>query len=383
MKVSFFFGNGLDMQCNLDTSYYAFFKHILEDKYRIDIETDSKIKIEVNDKDKNRINNIDNLIYKYIVELKENRYKNWADLETNLGELTKKLYNESKNDSKVSSSFLDSLEELRDDLEGFLKIRQASLHQKIDEDFFEILKSTMLNFHSGLKPQKLEEIKDFINLFTDEHIYYNFITLNYTNTLEFILKNSKQEEIYNSLTSSSSYRIVPPKKVIHAHGLIGDALTLGVNDDLQMSCDLFTNDEHIFLIKPKLIEEDGQIMKIEAENVIKESNLIILFGVSLGETDKDWWSFIGNSLLENPKQKLIIHNFEHEASNRTSSVKSVRRRKKVEDNFLKYVIEDKEKKDALRDKIFVLENSNDILNIDLSKYNNIEINEKIIDNVYV
>ena len=43
----------------------------------------------------------------------------------------------------------------------------------------------------------------------------------------------------------------------------------------------------------------------DCENYIKNANLIILFGVSLGETDKHWWSFIGNE-MKNRKSLGII-----------------------------------------------------------------------------
>jgi hypothetical protein len=44
-----------------------------------------------------------------------------------------------------------------------------------------------------------------------------------------------------------------------------------------------------------------------SEDLIRETNIIVLYGVSIGETDSRWWNLIGEQL--NQRNDLIIIHF--------------------------------------------------------------------------
>lgn len=85
------------------------------------------------------------------------------------------------------------------------------------------------------------------------------------------------------------------KNVFHIHGIVDDGLILGLNDTSQLHNDNFKQDDDILtaLIKPKRNKELKELIDQECIDIINESHIIILFGLSLGDTDKFWWETIG------------------------------------------------------------------------------------------
>ena len=70
---------------------------------------------------------------------------------------------------------------------------------------------------------------------------------------------------------------------------------------------------HLFLLRckhrgiyPPSIKALYQDVKDETINYIKKSTIICLYGVSLGETDKDWWQLLGDWLQNDKKHLLIV-----------------------------------------------------------------------------
>ena len=61
-------------------------------------------------------------------------------------------------------------------------------------------------------------------------------------------------------------------------------------------------------------EQSNLVMKetrhIQCETLINNANVIILFGVSLGDTDARWWKIIGNNLVNRPNIAIIKHLYE-------------------------------------------------------------------------
>ncbi len=51
----------------------------------------------------------------------------------------------------------------------------------------------------------------------------------------------------------------------------------------------------------------GYRRQVVCENLIKQAHLIILFGVSLGETDGYWWKLIGEQFLKRKDLCIIQH----------------------------------------------------------------------------
>lgn len=360
MNITFLLGNGFDIQCGLQTSYINFYEYILKKKYSLELfqEMDEKF-----------VSKIDNMIYSEIYKSKDS-IETWADLEFQLGAFTKRLKEENQ-ETGIAERFLDDFETLREDLNEYLKGIQIQDNVQINADFSEILFTTMDKFFNGVLEQEHDEIQSMLSENTNSHFNYRFISFNYTNSLQLVLQNSSKDTKRNSFNNSNLNQNFN-KAIINVHGVIDRFLTLGLNDESQLATDFFERDDLIDLLKPDSLANSREYRRRNAENVIENSDIIVIFGMSIGSTDKHWWEKIAEVLLKAKNKKLIIHLYEKEPSY-LSSRKVRLRRKKKEDEFLSHLdnldLSD-EKISQLRKKIYIVTNSEYIINADLRKYLN-------------
>ncbi|MBM6742654.1 AbiH family protein [Enterococcus gallinarum] len=360
MNITFLLGNGFDIQCGLQTSYINFYEYILKKKYSIELTQDRNDKL---------VSKIDNMIYSEIYKSKDN-IDTWADLELQLGIFTKRLKEENQ-DTKLADKFLDDFEVLREDLNDYLKGIQIQDDIQISDDFSDILFTTMDKFFYKVLEQEYDEIKFMLSENTNSHFNYRFISFNYTNSLEIILQNCKKTAKNNSFNSSNLQQILN-KEVINVHGVIDRFLTLGLNDETQLASDFFDKDDLIDLLKPDSLANSREYRRRNAENTIENSDIIVIFGMSMGSTDKHWWEKIADVLLKAKNKKMIIHLYEKEPSYLSGRKVRLRREKK-EGEFLSHLDDldlSDEKISQLRKQIYIVMDSPYIVNADLRKYLN-------------
>ena len=364
MNITFLLGNGFDIQCGLQTSYINFYEYILKKKYSLELSQEM---------DEKSVLKIDNMIYSEIYKSKDN-IQTWADLEFQLGMFTRRLKEENQYTSTSTSTaerFLEDFEILREDLNDYLKGIQIQDDVQINEDFSEILFTTMDKFFNGVLEQEHDEIKSTLSKNTNSHFNYRFISFNYTNSLQIVLQNSSKNtkrNVFNSSNLNQNFN----KAIINVHGVIDRFLTLGLNDESQLATDFFEREDLNDLLKPDSLANSREYRRRNAENVIENSDIIVIFGMSIGSTDKHWWERIAETLLKNANKKLIIHLYETEPSYLSSRIVRLRRKRK-EDEFLSHLdnldLSD-EKKSQLRKQIYIVTNSQFIINADLRKYLN-------------
>ena len=106
-------------------------------------------------------------------------------------------------------------------------------------------------------------------------------------------------------------------EILHVHGTVDKNMVLGVNDESQIAnLDLFEDDFYKrFIIKRKQNKEYRESMDEIASDVISQSHLIYIYGMSLGETDNVWWERIVNWLKQSSYNHVIIHCFDSPDSN--------------------------------------------------------------------
>ncbi|HBZ60869.1 MAG TPA: hypothetical protein DEO30_08225 [Lactococcus sp.] len=370
MQITFLLGNGFDIQCGLKTSYIDFYKYILKKKYSINLtkEIDKELALK-----------IDNIIYSEIYKSKDN-IENWADLELQLGVFTKRLkkrLNEPDQDvQKIANKFLNDFEILREDLNEYLKYIQIQDEIEISEDFSDILSTTMDKFFEGVFSREYDELNYILKENRNSAFIYNFISFNYTNSLQEIIQSCGEISKRNIFNGSGLNQFIN-KKIINVHGLIDNLLTLGLNDETQLATDFFDMSDLNDLIKPKLLEINREYMRRDAEIIIDNSDIIVIFGMSIGSTDKHWWEKIANVLINSKNKKLIIHLYDEKPSLLSPRIARKRRESK-ENEFLSQLnnldLSD-EQKVQLRKQIYIVTNSEYILNVDLRKYLNQDKNE--------
>ena len=370
MEITFLLGNGFDIQCGLKTSYIDFYNYILKKKYSIDLKKANVKELALK---------IDNIIYSEIYKSKDN-IENWADLELQLGVFTKRLkkrLNEPDQDvQKIANKFLNDFEILLEDLNDYLKSIQIQDDVKIKEDFSDVLYTTMNDFFYGVLQKENDELNNILVDNYSSHYNYRCISFNYTNTLKKVIQSCSEVSMPNRLNNSSHSHIFD-KEIINVHGVIDRFLTLGLNDETQLATDFFDMSDLNDLIKPKSLEINREYMRRDAENLIDKSDIIVIFGMSIGATDKHWWEKIAYSLMNSKNKKLIIHLYEKTPS--FLSPRIARKRRESKENEFLFQLNNLDLSDEqiaqLRKQIYIVTNSEYILNVDLRQYLNLDKNE--------
>jgi len=117
----------------------------------------------------------------------------------------------------------------------------------------------------------------------------------------------KSERIKNRIVAGKHFRdTIGP--VLHIHGTLEKLMIAGVNDETQINNRDLSSKKDIRnrIIKPDVMKKLSQTNAIQFSSLIDSSNVIILFGVSIGSTDKIWWKKIGDWLITDPDHQLVI-----------------------------------------------------------------------------
>lgn len=251
MNVLYILGNGFDMAQGMKTSYPDFYKFLMKTE-------------------------CSPLLEKMKKEITADR-KLWSDMEKAFGQYTAKVN---------SVSDLENLYfELSDQLQNYLKTEDAKFNpsEKLKNKF--VLDFISPSSHLG----ETDKVRytNFVNRLGNTHDI-SVMTLNYTDTLEKLL----------SLGPNMDRRVNPNvyiRQVIHVHGRLGDSIIIGVDNEGQIANEKFRTNEDAkdFLVKVQSNYTMKSTRHTTCESLISNAHLIIMYGVSIGETDARWWKLIG------------------------------------------------------------------------------------------
>ena len=334
MHITFFIGNGFDLNLGLKTRYKDFYKYFKENA-----EESNMIKNWINEDD----------IF-------------WSDLEQALG---KSLIHVKENNLE---KFYDDKDEMDDLLVEYLKKEQ----DKYIYDETNIKKQLIYsldNLDANLSKDEKMLIENLKEKYGNTNLIYNFVSFNYTNCLDKIVEIQKSE---SSIISQHSYgangynTMSQLGEIYHIHGTVNEEMILGVNDESQIhNIWLKGNDEfYDNIIKVRMNEMIGQQKTADVKNVINRSRIICLFGMSIGETDKIWWEEIVDWMKKDKENLLILFWRDDKKLNENKLPgRTIRNNRKIKRKFLKKGnaenIDDELLK-SIMSRIFISYNSKDI-----------------------
>ncbi len=274
VRITFLIGNGFDLNLGMKTSYKDFYEHYCKPH--------SEIPPHVQEFKNNILNN----------------YKTWADAELAFGKYSENF------EIDEAELFLDCHEDFCNQLAVYLEKEAAYLK-------FDKINYGLINVDDMLQIENIvrgldSELADFlINIYhnnpnsTLEYEYYNsynFINFNYTNTLDSILNKSYNYEIEN---------------VVNIHGTVKQHMALGIDNDSQISnTQLYELNKRVIMsqfVKPQVNRANQHRADAKAISCIQSSDIIYIYGMSIGETDKRWWDLIKLTLQQNEQTQVIIH----------------------------------------------------------------------------
>ena len=147
------------------------------------------------------------------------------------------------------------------------------------------------------------------NYANDAYIY-NFINFNYTFLLDQGIGAMDKANIIHRSSRGENIRdrINIP---LHIHGTYLHDLLLGVNDESQVANKSLLEERRLtqLFIKPKANSFSKTGIHESCENIIKNSRIIVIFGMSLGKTDASWWEMIISWLRAEGNRQLVIFQY--------------------------------------------------------------------------
>lgn len=331
MYITFLIGNGFDLNLGLKTGYKDFLK----------------VYTSVPSYGKNK-----NILSYFKGIISENE-ELWADAELAFGQLTSGF----KEDNKTADDFSECHEDFCISLAEYLSEQE----NRINFDNFKDITSKVLfdaiqkYLNSFREVEKEQIISSYANI--EGGYEYNFINFNYTRTLSECTLALKETGI--NIGSRTVGNVTCGNRLnyeINVHGTVKKDMVFGVGDKSQIAApSLFDGygSEYINqIIKSETDKDNKENTYKKAFGVLDNSKLIYIYGMSIGETDKQWWERICMLMHENKRLNVIIHMF--------NAPKGLLIRRKytsfeteVRERFLSFSNLDKSQKDNIFERIHI------------------------------
>ena len=136
------------------------------------------------------------------------------------------------------------------------------------------------------------------------NIEIRIISFNYTKTIEDLL------EFKDNLSwESKKGQHAELKAIKHIHHCLSDEnILVGVNDVQQISNEVYHEDKDVcdIFLKPSANRILGSYVDWECQTIIDNTDIFVLYGTSVGETDRTWWHLIANRLLKSENTARMI-----------------------------------------------------------------------------
>lgn len=325
MNITFLIGNGFDLNLGLQTSYQSFYKYYI-----------SKAP---ND---------------FIAKSISRNYELWSDLEIGLGKFLKTCKEED------IDKFLDSKNLLEAHLTDYLKAQNKRVTIKNEQAIANELQKFVTEFKNDFN-SKDKQHYDYI-IENAQSISYRFITFNYTDVLDQIITIAKnhlnpfsKHHWKGNIKNDSLY--LP----LHINGSLDDGLIIGLDNATQIENPDLQNNSSLtdYMIKEKLNEELGEFNIKKAKDIITNSQIICIFGLSIGDTDNYWWKYLMEWLLKSGNNRLVLFVRDDSLVATNAATAKIRYRNQKRQSFITHNSSlSKEQKEIIKDRIIIVKNSN-------------------------
>jgi len=304
MNITFFIGNGFDLNLGLNTRYddfYRYYKHQMKDS--------------------------EDLLSNSIRD--ESNYEMWSDMEIGLGKLL-----EDVGENQVEE-FLDSKLKLEELLVRYLKAEQQRIVINEPNVVGTELYRHILNFQNEFNAVEKERFLTFLNE-ARQQIHYCFVSFNYTSVLDEMLKAVADIWVKKpKRTSKGALFTDKLDDLLHIHGNLTDGIILGLDNQEQISNERLKTDTRLnnYIIKSNVNMELGERRIEDTRRIINQSRYICLFGLSFGETDRFWWEYLIKWLKRDSNNRLVLYIYGSNG-NSVSGPERIRNRDKEREKFI-------------------------------------------------
>ena len=285
MNITFLIGNGFDRNLGLHTTYSDFVQHYKKTTPKTDT------------------------LKKFHTYIKDND-ELWSSAEIAMGKYTGEL------EKGQAEAFVECQTDFCENLANYLKaevkrINFADSNEKVLNAF-----SRLNTIIQVFPTQERNVLNDIYKKKKNENLTFNFICFNYTLTLDECL-NIVQDNMGILGAHKNGSQVLEHKigEFCHVHGTVDKEMVFGVNDDSQIQkIDVFDCEDGD-LYKNLLIKVQTNASYLEntdakVNRLLQNSDLIYVFGMSFGDTDKLWWDRICTWLSGYHERHLIIQKYD-------------------------------------------------------------------------
>ncbi len=300
MKILYVIGNGFDIAHGYDTSYKAFYKYL-----NTNMEKYPKI-MDICD------------------EIYNSKIIDWSDFEHGFGEFIR------RNGDKYSIlEYKEKIIEAGKALSDFLGSVTSDIINKKTKNDMDDEDNVLLPFDNCEE----DDERTLYTLCGRVDFVPSVVCLNYTELCE---KYFNGVDVYD---------------VIYLHGRIGYIPIFGVDNEAQLISDNLSieNTKQLskYFTKNQLVKRNLKATNNDFRKRLEESNLIIIYGTSMGETDDTLWNLIGEKVSSGTLLIYCCYNDYVGTNNVIEYMEFVEEKKKWICNKLKVKFEDN------NDRIFI------------------------------
>lgn len=287
MRTAYLVGNGFDLSVGLDTSPGSFLQAFVDENVVGEAADDSTGAVA------------------FAKDIESDGVETWADFETKIGEYSSRF------SADQAGEYVARVAALRSFLGQWLQKQQS----RADEAFIKgnaagCIRS-MTDYRSGLRPLKGAKLRQLRSKHKSENWYQDIVCFNYTDVLERMRAAAGGENTNIGNLEGSTCSAIG--KFVYAHDSLKDKIVCGVNDASQIANEAFRD---IRLVTDNLVKGDMEANVIandldaQARRTIDEANVVAVFGMSFGRSDRRWWEQVGKKLTEDKEVILVLFDYE-------------------------------------------------------------------------
>lgn len=272
MNVTYIIGNGFDLNLGLNTRYQNFYDYYMKmpsPNSQVELLKDT---------------------------IKQDGYELWSDLEIGLGEISAKY--------ETSDDFMAALTDISDHLRKYI----TEINRSVQIELYDTkrFRKDLCYPSKYLVEADRTILKTFCQRFASSWAV-NIISFNYTDTIMRILANADSKSQVQIGVNEFNMP-VSVGSIQYVHGMHDDTILLGVNDSEQIRKKEFRDKTDLveMFVKPKANNAIGELTDDKCHALLNASQLICIFGHSMGETDKIWWERIKENLTSRDCRLIIF-----------------------------------------------------------------------------
>ncbi len=338
MDITFLVGNGFDISAGLKTSYEDFYRWYCDESNSLDDSDNIKMLKQ---------------------DILERRGEYWSDFECGLGQYTKKFtYDEAE-------EYIECYEDAHGKMNEYIKQVEGQYDKSVVTDSaLDVFRQSIKNYYRKLTPKEVKTFDDLMESDKTRSSTIHFISFNYTNLLDLYINRLAAGRPLNYWNvSNSEKRFTVSPEVLHIHGKVNNYPILGVSEKEYVANPKLLQNARIntSLIKQNSVDSLGQYWYEEAENQINGSEIICIFGMSIGESDSLWWGKIMEWLDSNPNRQLILYCYNSPSEEKISPGKRFENVEKVKEKLTDYSAFTSDHIKTINERIHVADSGNTLV----------------------